>query len=211
MEMQVVNLEGKKSGTVKLDDSVFGLDPRADILHRMVRYQRAKARQGTHHTQGRSDVNRTGARLFRQKGTGNARHHAASAPQFRGGGKAHGPKTRDHSHDLPKKFRKLALRHALSAKAKAGGLRIVNELSVKEAKTSAVRAQLDKLRMMDKKLAGTLMIGGAELDRGFVLATRNIPDIDVLPLQGINVYDILRRPLLVLSKDALKGLEERFQ
>ncbi|MEM8750197.1 MAG: 50S ribosomal protein L4 [Pseudomonadota bacterium] len=206
MDIQVTKLDGGKSGKVSLSDAIFGLEPREDILQRMVRYQRAKARQGTHHTQGRSDVDRTGARMYRQKGTGNARHHAASAPQFRGGGKAHGPKSRDHSHDLPKKFRALALRHALSAKAKDGTLVVIDDLKATEPKTAALRGQFGKLG-----LENALMIGGSELDANFRLAAKNIPNIDVLPVQGINVYDILRRGTLVLSKAAVEALEERFK
>lgn len=206
MELDVQSLEGKNAGKVSLPDTIFGLEPREDILQRMVRYQRAKARQGTHYTMGRSDVDRTGAKMYRQKGTGNARHHAASAPQFRGGGKAHGPKPRDHSHDLTKKFRALALRHALSAKAKDGSLVIVDDLAAKEPKTAALKGSFGKLG-----LENALMIGGSELDNNFKLAARNIPNIDVLPVQGINVYDILRRHTLVLSKAAIEALEERFK
>lgn len=206
MDIEVKTLDGKKSGKVSLSDAIFGLEPRDDILHRMVRYQRAKARQGTHQTKGRSDVDRTGARLYRQKGTGNARHHAASAPQFRGGGKAHGPQSRDHSHDLTKKFRALALRHALSVKVKDGTLVVLDDLATKEPKTAALKGQFGKLG-----LENALLIGGAELDNNFTLAARNIPNIDVLPVQGINVYDILRRNTLVLSKAAVEALEERFK
>ena len=206
MDIEVTNLEGKRSGKVSLNDAIFGLDPREDILQRMVRYQRAKARQGTHYTKGRSDVNRTGARMYRQKGTGGARHHSQAAPQFRGGGKAHGPKPRDHSHDLTKKFRALALRHALSSKAKDGSLVIVDDLAAKEPKTSGLRGQFGKLG-----IENALMIGGSELDGNFKMAASNIPNIDVLPVQGINVYDILRRKTLVLSKAAIDALEERFK
>jgi len=206
MDIEVKTLDGKKSGKVSLSDTIFGLEPREDILHRMVRYQRAKARQGTHQTKGRSDVDRTGARMYRQKGTGGARHHSQAAPQFRGGGKAHGPQSRDHSHDLTKKFRALALRHALSAKVKDGSLVVMDDLSAKEAKTASLRGQLGKL-----DLANALMIGGAELDANFQMAARNIPNIDVLPVQGINVYDIMRRHTLVLSKAAVDALEERFK
>lgn len=206
MDIEITTLDGKKSGKVSLSDAVFGLDPREDILHRMVRYQRAKARQGTHQTKGRSDVDRTGARMYRQKGTGGARHHSQAAPQFRGGGKAHGPQSRDHSHDLTKKFRALALRHALSTKAKNGSLVVVDDMSAKEAKTSALRGQFSKLG-----LENALMIGGAEIEDNFGKAARNIPNIDVLPVQGINVYDILRRNTLVLSKAAVEALEERFK
>lgn len=206
MDIEVKTLDGKKSGKVSVSDAIFGLDPREDIIQRMVRYQRAKARQGTHQTKGRSDVDRTGARLYRQKGTGNARHHAASAPQFRGGGKAHGPQSRDHSHDLTKKFRALALRHALSIKAKEGSLVVMDDLAVKDPKTAALRDQFGKLG-----IANALMIGGSELDQNFKLAARNIPNVDVLPVQGINVYDIVRRGTLVLSKAAVEALEERFK
>lgn len=206
MDIAATTLEGKKSGTVSVSDAIFGLDPRSDILQRMVRYQLAKRRAGTHHTQGRSDVNRTGARLYRQKGTGNARHHAASAPQFRGGGKAHGPKSRDHAHDLPKKFRALALRHALSSKVKDATLIILDDAAAKEPKTSVLRGQLEKLGW-----SNALVIGGAEIDNNFKLAAKNIPNIDVLPIQGINVYDILRREKLVLTKAAVDALEERFK
>ncbi len=206
MDIEVTTLDGKKSGKVSLSDAIVGLEPRADIIARMVRYQRAKARQGTHQTKGRSDVDRTGARMYRQKGTGGARHHSQAAPQFRGGGKAHGPKSRDHSHDLTKKFRSLALRHALSAKAKDGSLIVMDDLSAKEPKTATLRSQIGKLG-----LDNALLIGGSELDSNFKLAARNIPQIDVLPVQGINVYDIIRRKTLVLSKAAVEALEERFK
>lgn len=206
MDIEVKTLAGKKSGKVSVSDAIFGLEPRSDIIARMVRYQRAKARQGTHQTQARSDVDRTGARMYRQKGTGGARHHSQAAPQFRGGGKAHGPKSRDHSHDLTKKFRALALKHALSAKARDGSLVILEDLVSKEPKTSALRGEFGKLG-----LNNALLIGGTELDQNFKLAASNIPNIDVLPVQGINVYDIVRRPTLVLSKAAVDALEERFK
>ena len=206
MDIEVTSLSGKKSGKVSLSKTIFGLEPRADIIARMVRYQRAKARQGTHQTKGRSDVNLTGARMYRQKGTGGARHHFKAAPQFRGGGKAHGPISRDHSHDLTKKFRALALRHALSAKAKDGSLVVLDDLTTKDSKTAALRGDFGKLG-----ISNALMIGGSELDSNFKLAARNIPNIDVLPVQGINVYDIIRRNTLVLSKAAIDALEERFK
>ncbi len=206
MDISVKTLDGKASGKVSVSDTVFDLEPRTDILHRMVRYQLAKRRAGTHQTQGRSDVNRTGARLYRQKGTGNARHHAASAPQFRGGGKAHGPQSRDHAHDLTKKFRALALRHALSSKAKSGDLIVIDEVTAKAPKTADLKSRFAKLG-----LANALVIGGMEIDNNFGLAARNIPNIDVLPIQGINVYDIMRRQTLVLTKAAVEALEERFK
>ena len=206
MDIEVTTLAGKKAGTVSLSETIFGLEPREDIIARMVRYQLAKKRQGTHQSLTRGEVSRTGSKMYKQKGTGRARHHSARAPQFRGGGKAHGPVSRDHSFDLPKKVRALALRHALSAKAKSEELIIVDELVAKDAKTKALTGAFDKLG-----LANALFIGGAELDSNFKLAASNIPNIDVLPVQGINVYDILRRGKLVLSKAAVEALEERFK
>lgn len=206
MDLKVTTLEGKAAGKVSLSDSVFGLEPRQDILQRMVRWQLARKQQGTHKTKGRSEINRTGAKMFRQKGTGRARHSSARAPQFRGGGKAHGPVARSHEHALPKKVRALALRHALSAKVQAEELIVVDELASKEAKTKKLTGSLEKLG-----LSNALFIGGAELDNNFKLAAQNIPNVDVLPVQGINVYDILRRGKLVLSKAAVEALEERFK
>jgi large subunit ribosomal protein L4 len=206
MDLSVKTLEGKDAGTLSLSDAIFGLEPREDIIARMVRYQLAKKRQGTHQSLTRGEVSRTGAKMFKQKGTGRARHHSARAPQFRGGGKAHGPVSRDHAHDLPKKVRALALRHALSAKLKADELIIIDDLVAAEAKTKALSGILAGLG-----LTNALLIGGAELNTNFALAARNIPDIDVLPVQGINVFDILRRGKLVLSKAAVEALEERFK
>ncbi|MDA4843856.1 50S ribosomal protein L4 [Hoeflea poritis] len=206
MDLKVTTLEGKAAGKVNLSETVFGLEPRQDILQRMVRWQLARKQQGTHKTKGRSEISRTGAKMFRQKGTGRARHSSARAPQFRGGGKAHGPVVRSHEHGLPKKVRALALRHALSAKLRDEDLIIVDEIATKEAKTKALSGSLEKLG-----LSNALFIGGAELDSNFKLAARNIPNIDVLPVQGINVYDILRRGKLVLSKAAVEALEERFK
>ncbi|MBT9370447.1 50S ribosomal protein L4 [Rhizobium sp. CSW-27] len=206
MEFNVTTLEGKDAGKVSLSDEIFGLDPRQDILARMVRWQLAKKQQGTHKSKGRSEVARTGSKMYKQKGTGRARHHSARAPQFRGGGKAHGPVVRSHEHDLPKKVRALALRHALSAKLKAEELIIVDQVAAAEAKTKAVAGTLATLG-----LTNALFVGGSELDNNFKLAAANIPNIDVLPVQGINVYDILRRGKLVLSKAAVEALEERFK
>ena len=206
MDIKITTLAGKDAGQVKLSEEIFGLDPREDILQRVVRWQLAKKQQGTHQAKGRADVARTGAKMYKQKGTGRARHSSARAPQFRGGGKAHGPVVRSHEHDLPKKVRALGLKHALSAKAKSESIIIVDELSVKDAKTKALAASLAKLG-----LSNALVIGGAELDQNFSRAAANIPNIDVLPIQGINVYDILRRGTLVLSKAAVEALEERFK
>ncbi|MBZ9654962.1 50S ribosomal protein L4 [Phyllobacterium lublinensis] len=206
MELSITTLEGVDAGKVKLSEEIFGLEPRDDILQRMVRYQLARKQQGTHKAKGRSEIARTGAKMYKQKGTGRARHHSARAPQFRGGGKAHGPVVHSHDHDLPKKVRALALRHALSAKVKASDLIIVDDLAAADAKTKVLVSQFAKLG-----LENALLIGGAEIDANFRRAASNIPNIDVLPIQGINVYDILRRGKLVLSKAAVEALEERFK
>ncbi|ATU91839.1 50S ribosomal protein L4 [Phyllobacterium zundukense] len=206
MDLSITTLEGVDAGKVKLSEEIFGLEPRDDILQRMVRYQLARKQQGTHKAKGRSEIARTGAKMYKQKGTGRARHHSARAPQFRGGGKAHGPVVHSHDHALPKKVRALALRHALSAKVKASDLIIVDDLLSAEAKTKVLVSQFAKLG-----LENALLIGGAEIDANFRRAASNIPNIDVLPIQGINVYDILRRGKLVLSKAAVEALEERFK
>ena len=206
MDLTVTTLEGKDAGKVSLSDAIFGLEPREDIIARVVRWQLAKKQQGTHKTKGRSEVSRTGAKMYKQKGTGRARHHSARAPQFRGGGRAHGPVVRSHEHDLPKKVRALGLRHALSAKFKAEDIIIVDDLVAKEAKTKVLAGTFASLG-----LTNALFIGGAELDGNFKLAAKNIPNVDVLPIQGINDYDILRRGKLVLTKAAVEALEERFK
>ncbi|MFL0693788.1 MAG: 50S ribosomal protein L4 [Agrobacterium tumefaciens] len=206
MEFNVKTLEGKDAGKVSLSEEIFGLEPREDLIARMIRYQLAKKRAGTHKIKGRSEVSRTGSKMYKQKGTGRARHHSARAPQFRGGGKAHGPVVRSHAHDLPKKVRALALRHALSAKMKSEDVIIVDNLVAADAKTKLLVGSFASLG-----LTNALVIGGAEIDSNFKLAASNIPNIDVLPVQGINVYDILRRGKLVLSKAAVEALEERFK
>ncbi|MEH7837460.1 50S ribosomal protein L4 [Rhizobium laguerreae] len=206
MEFNVKTLEGKDAGKVSLSDAIFGLEPREDILARVIRWQLAKKQQGTHKAKGRAEVSRTGAKMYKQKGTGRARHHSARAPQFRGGGKAHGPVVRNHEHDLPKKVRALGLRHALSAKIKADDVIVIDNLVAAEAKTKSLASVFETLG-----LTNALFIGGAELDGNFKLAAQNIPNIDVLPIQGINVYDIVRRGKLVLSKAAVEALEERFK
>ena len=205
MKLDITTLEGGSAGSVELSDAIFGLEPRADILARMVRYQLAKRRAGTHKSKGRSEVDRTRKKIYKQKGTGGARHGAASAPQFRGGGKAFGPIVRDHAHDLPKKVRALALRHALSSKAKTGGIIIIDDAKLSEPKTKLLLGHFGKM-----ELSSALVIGGAEIDTNFGLAARSIPNVDVLPIQGINVYDILRRDKLVLTRAAVDALEARF-
>jgi len=206
MDFKVTTLAGKDAGKLTLSDEIFGLDPREDILQRVVRWQLAKKQQGTHKAKGRAEISRTGAKMYKQKGTGRARHSSARAPQFRGGGKAHGPVVHSHEHDLPKKVRALGLKHALSAKVKASSLIVIDDLSAKDAKTKALVSSFASLG-----LSNALMIGGAELDQNFRRAASNIPNIDVLPVQGINVHDILRRGTLVLSKAAVEALEERFK
>ncbi|MGL4728633.1 MAG: 50S ribosomal protein L4 [Bosea sp. (in: a-proteobacteria)] len=206
MKIDVTTLEGGKAGSVDLNDAIYGLEPRVDLIHRYVRWQLAKRRAGTHQTLGRSLINRTTKKLYKQKGSGNARHGAASAPQFRGGGRAFGPVNRDHAHDLPKKVRALALRHALSAKAKDAGIIIIDDAKIAQPKTKALMAHLAKLG-----LSNALVISGSEVDVNFGLAARSIPNIDVLPVQGINVYDIIRREKLVLTKAAVDALEARFK
>jgi large subunit ribosomal protein L4 len=206
MKLDIQTLDAKKAGSIELDDAVFGIkDVRADILQRMVKYQLAKRRAGTHKTLSRGEVSRSKSKLYKQKGTGQARHGSANAPIFRGGAHAHNRLPRDYSHDLPKKVRALALRHALSAKANAGDLIVIDALKLAEGKTSALKKSLGKL-----KLEKALFIAGAEVDGNVARAARNIPHIDVLPSAGLNVYDILRADKLVLTQDAVNAIHERF-
>ena len=206
MKIDITSLDGQTDGSVELDDTIFGLEPRQDLIARMIRYQLAKRRAGTHKTKGRAEIARTGKKLYKQKGTGSARHGSARVPQFRGGGRAFGPVVRSHAHDLPKKVRALALRHALSAKAAGGDILVWGNASVAEAKTKGLRARFEALG-----LKNALIIDGAAVEENFARAARNIPMIDVLPIQGLNVYDILRRNKLVLTKAAVDALELRFK
>ena len=206
MKIDITSLDGEAAGSIDLDDAIFGLVPREDLIARMVRYQLAKRRAGTHQTLGRADIWRTGKKLYKQKGTGAARHGSARVPQFRGGGRSFGPVVRSHAHDLPKKLRALALKHALSAKAQDGAIIVWQEARVADAKTKSLKASFAKLG-----LTNALIIDGSEPEENFRLAARNIPQIDVLPAQGINVYDILRRKKLVLTKAAIDALEARFK
>jgi len=206
MELKVTSLDGTDAGSVTLSDAIFGLEPRADLIQRCVVWQLAKRQAGTHKTKGRSEIARTGKKMYRQKGTGNARHGSARVPQFRGGGRAFGPVVRSHAIELPKKVRALALKHALSAKAKDGSIVVLDNATVSEGKTKVLRERFGKLG-----LENALIIGGTEVEANFQLAARNIPNIDVLPVQGINVYDILRRTKLVLTKAAIDALEARFK
>ena len=204
MKLDVQTLAGKKSGSVELNDAIFGHEPRVDILHRMVRYQLAKRRPGTHHTQERGEVSKTTKRIGRQKGGGTARHGNGSVSQFRGGAKAHGPRSRDHSHNLPKKVRAMALRHALSSKVKSSELIVIDDAAQKTAKTADLRKQLAKLGVTNG-----LVVTGATVEENFDKAASNIPNLDVIPSAGANVYDILKRHQLVLTKEAVADLEAR--
>ena len=206
MKAAVRTLDAGSAGEVELNDAIYGLEPRADLIHRMVRYQLLKRMAGTHHVQDRSEITTTGKKMYKQKGTGGARHGDKGVPQFRGGGKAFGPRPRSHAIDLPKKVRALALRHALSAKAKAGEIVVLEKAEAADGKTKGLRERFGRL-----ELDNALIIDGAELEPGFARAARNIPNIDVLPVQGINVYDILRRRRLVLTKSAVEALEARFK
>jgi large subunit ribosomal protein L4 len=206
MKLDVVTLAGGKAGQIELSDAIFGIaDIRGDILARCVNWQLAKRRAGTHKVQTRNENSRTGKKMYRQKGTGGARHGSRRAPQFVGGSRAFGPVVRSHAFDLPKKVRALALRHALSSKVKDGALVVLDAATLKTPKTAALRAQFDKLG-----LKSALVIAGPEVDGPFGLAARNIPGVDVLPNAGLNVYDVLRRDTLVLTRAAVEGIEARF-
>jgi large subunit ribosomal protein L4 len=206
MKADIQTLEAKKAGSVELADHIFGLEPRRDILHRMIQWQLLKRQAGTHKTKGRSEINRTKKKMYKQKGTGGARHGSRRPGIFIGGGKAFGPVVRSHAIGLPKKVRALALRHALSSKAKSDDIVILESADLKEAKTKTLRARFEKLG-----LKNALIIDGSEVNKNFSLAARGIINVDVLPVQGINVYDILRRRKLVLTKAAVEALEARFK
>ena len=206
MKTDVLKLDAKKAGSIDLDDEIFGLEPRADILHRVVRWQRARAQAGTHKVKDRTEVSYSTKKIYRQKGTGGARHGSRKAPIFRKGGVYKGPTPRSHEHDLPKKFRKLGLKHALSAKAGAGQLIVIEDAAMAEAKTKALAKALAGLG-----ISRALFIDGAELNENVARAARNLADIDVLPSQGANVYDILRRDTLVLTRAGVEALEARLK
>lgn len=206
MKTDVTTLEATKSGTVDLSDSVYGLELRADLLHRMVNYQLASRQAGTHKTKNRSEIVGTTKKFGRQKGSGGARHGNRKSNIFIGGGRAHGPVFRSHATKLPKKVRALALKTALSSKVKAEQLIVLDKAESKDGKTSVLRNQLIKLG-----ITSALIIDGSNVNENFARAARNIDKIDVLPVQGINVYDILRRDHLVLTKAAIDSLEERFK
>lgn len=204
MQAKVINLDNAEAGEIELNDAIFGLKPRADILHRMVNYQLAKRRSGNHKVKGRGEIARTGAKPFNQKGTGRARQGTWKAPNHRGGGVAHGPVVRSHAIDLPKKVRRLAMLHALSSKVATSKLIVLDLASVDEPKTGLLAAKLKEMG-----LNSALIVDGTDMNEFFVRAARNIPKIDVLPQQGANVYDILRREHLVLTRSAVEALEAR--
>ncbi len=206
MKADVIKLDAGKAGTIELDDAIFGLEVRADILHRVVRWQRAKSQAGTHSTLTRGEVSYSTKKIYKQKGTGGARHGSKKAPIFRHGGVVKGPTPRSHAHDLPKKFRALGLRHALSAKAAAGELIILDACTMAEAKSSFLAKAAKELGW--KRV---LVIDGAEVNANFALAARNIEGIDVLPSMGANVYDILKRDQLVITKAGVEALEARLK
>jgi len=206
MKLDVTSLDGGAAGSIELSDEVFGLEPRADLIARMVNWQLAKRRAGSAKTLGRADIARTGKKMYKQKGTGGARHGSARVPQFRGGGRAMGPVVRSFEHDLPQKVRALALRHALSAKVQAGELIVWENADLGEAKTKLLRESFKK-----SSLENVLIVDGAAVNANFALAARNLPRVDVLPAQGANVYDIMRREKLVLTKAAVEALEARFK
>ncbi|WP_372884576.1 50S ribosomal protein L4 [Shimia sp.] len=205
MKLDVINLDGSSAGSVELDADLFGLEPRADILHRVVRWQRNNAQAGTHKVKTRSETSYSTKKIYRQKGTGGARHGDRNAPIFRGGGIYKGPVVRSHGHDLPKKVRKLGLKLALSAKAKAGEL-VVIETAESEGKTAALAKQVKNLGWKR-----ALIIDGASVNEGFAKAARNIEGLDILPSMGANVYDILKRDTLVITKAGIEALEARLK
>ena len=206
MKADITNIDAGKAGSIELADHIFGLEPRVDIIHRVIQWQLNKRQQGTHQAKSRGEINRTTKKLGNQKGGGTARHGSRKAGIFVGGGKAFGPRFRSHETSLNKKVRALGLRHALSTKAKASEIIIIDKAEVKEAKTKFIQAAFAKLGWVN-----ALIIDGATVNEGFANAARNIPNIDVLPVQGINVYDILRRKNLVLTKAAVEALEARFK
>ncbi|MBT2129492.1 50S ribosomal protein L4 [Aliiroseovarius lamellibrachiae] len=205
MKLDVIKLDGGKAGSVELNDALFGLEPRADILHRVVRWQRNNAQAGTHKVKTRSEVKYSTKKIYRQKGTGGARHGARSAPIFRGGGVYKGPVVRSHGHDLTKKFRKLGLKHALSAKAQAGELVVIEDVTT-EGKTNVLAKQVKDLGWKR-----ALIIDGSDVNEAFAKAAKNIEGLDILPTMGANVYDILKRDTLVITKAGVEALEARLK
>jgi large subunit ribosomal protein L4 len=203
MKTKVLNLDNKAAGDVELNDAIFGLEPRADLIQRVVTWQLAKRRSGTHQILTRGEINRTKHRLGKQKGGGTARHGARSAPLFVGGAKAMGPVSHSHEFDLPKKVKALGLKHALSSKAKSGSIVVIDEAKSKDVKTKALAAQFSKLGF------GKALVIDAEFDKNFQLSARNLADVALLPMAGLNVYDIMKSGTLVLTKAAITAIEAR--
>ena len=206
MELTIKTFENKDVGSMSVSDLIFGLDPREDILHRVVRWQLARRQAGTHATTNRSEVSRTGAKMYKQKGTGRARHSSAKVSQFRGGAKSHGPVARSHAFSLPKKIRTLGLKHALSSKIKNNDLLIIDSFDITDSKTGEFSKKLSGMN-----LSNALFIGDETIKGNFSKVVSNLPNIDVLLVAGLNVYDILRRDKVVLSKKAVEMIEERFK
>ena len=206
MKMEVNSLDNKKIKDIDLDKQIFGVELKEEIIYRMVRYQMAKRRSGNHKTKGISEISGTTKKPFKQKGTGSARQGSKRSPQMRGGAVIFGPQVRSHAHKLPKKIKKLALKMAISKKIKDGKFKIISELKISKPKTNLFRSKLSSL-----KLESVLFIDGKDIDNNFLLAAKNVPKIDILPVAGINVYDILKRDFLVLSENAVNGIKERFE
>jgi large subunit ribosomal protein L4 len=203
VKTKVLNLDNGQAGEVDLKESIFGLEPRKDLIQRVVVWQLAKRRAGTHKILTRGEINRTKKKMYKQKGTGQARHGARSAPLFVGGAKAMGPVNHSHEFDLPKKVRALGLKHALSSKAKDGAIVVLDEAKAKEVKTNDLAKRFGKMGV------GSALIVDGEFDKNFQLSARNLTHVDLVPVAGINVYDIMRRDTLVLTKAALAAIEER--
>ena len=206
MKIEVNSLDNKKIKDIDLDKQIFDVDLKEEIIYRMIRYQLAKKRSGNHKTKGISEISGTTKKPFKQKGTGNARQGSKRSPQMRGGAVIFGPQVRSHAHKLPKKIKKLALKMAISKKIKDGKFKIISELKMSKPKTNLFRSKLSSL-----KLDSVLFIDGKDIDNNFLLAAKNVPKIDILPVAGINVYDILKRDYLVLSESAVNGIKERFE
>lgn len=203
MKAKILTLDAAEAGEIDLDDDIFGLEPRADLMHRVVVWQLAKRRAGTHKTKTRGEVNRTTKKVYRQKGTGSARHGARSAPLYVGGGKAMAPVVRSHEFDLPKKVRTVALRHALSAKAKDSKLVVLDSAAVDQVKSNALAKRLGKFG------DGHILVVDGAFDEKFALSARNLAKVSLLPVDGLNVYDVLRRDTLIVTKSGIKAIEER--
>ena len=206
MKCEVNSLDNKKIKDMNLNKDIFGLEMKEEIIHRMVRYQLSKKRSGNHKTKGISEISGTTKKPFKQKGTGSARQGSKRSPQMRGGAVIFGPQVRSHAHKLPKKIKQLALKMAISKKIKDGKFKIISELKMSKPKTSIFREKMSSL-----KLDSALFIEKDKIDSNFFMASKNVPKIDILPLAGINVYDILKRDFLVFSENAIGGISERFE